>query len=75
MVCLAQNSNWRNKLQVSETIKMVLKAVNLAGSQQNLATSLKVTRQMVSRWSLGGGMSLTHYLAIKEFIERNGVKK
>lgn len=75
MDCLVQNSNWRNKLQVSETIKMVLKAVSISGSQQSLANSLKVTRQMVSRWSLGGGMSLSHYLAIKEYIERNGVKK
>lgn len=54
---------------------MVLKAVSISGSQQRLANSLKVTRQMVSRWSLGGGMSLYHYLAIKEYIERNGVKK
>ncbi len=75
MDCLVQNSNWRNKLQVSETIKMVLKAVSISGSQQSLANSLKVTRQMVSRWSLGGGMSLSYYLAIKEYIERNGVKK
>ena len=62
-------------MQVSETIKMVLKAVSISGSQQRLANGLKVTRQMVSRWSLGGGMSLSHYLAIKEYIERNGVKK
>lgn len=58
-------------MRLSETMILVRKAVNVAGSHQSLAEKLGVTRQMITRWANGGGMNLQHYIAVKEFVERH----
>lgn len=57
-------------MRVSETMILVRKAINVAGSHQSLAEKLGVTRQMVTRWANGGGMNLEHYMKIKEYVEK-----
>lgn len=55
-----------------ESVKL---AIEIAGSQANLAQKLGVTRQMVSRWALTGKISIHHYLTINQFIHYNEIKK
>ena len=57
-------------VRLSETMILVRKAVNIAGSHLSLAEKLGVTRQMITRWANGGGMNLQHYIALKEYTDR-----
>lgn len=67
LVCLGREGF---KMNVSETIKLIRRAIGLAGTHQDLATIIGVTRQMITRWANGGGMNLEHYIKIKEYVEK-----
>lgn len=58
--------------KTKETIDL---AIEIAGSQTDLAIRLGVQRQMVNRWVKTGKISIHHYLAINQFIQYNEIKK
>jgi DNA-binding XRE family transcriptional regulator len=51
--------------------KLIARASTIAGNQNALAAELGVTRQMISRWKKGGGMSLVHYERLIKYLEQS----
>lgn len=61
----------KDKKRIDHIKSCVENAINISGTQSELAKELNVTRQMVCRWLRSGRISLNYFIELNKYIDSN----